>query len=216
MTMFIIAVAASMVAAYLIGSVSFAIIVTKAFMKKDIRDYGSGNAGMTNVLRTAGKLPGALTFLGDFLKGAAAVLLSCCIMLWLVPEADVYYGEYAAMIGVLLGHMFPVYYGFKGGKGIAVTAGAMLVVNPLILLIMLLVFAAVVLVSRYVSLASIFAAIAFPIATFFVTLACNQGDILLKTVLTALIAAVVIVMHRSNIKRLVSHTENKIGSKNKK
>ncbi len=118
----ILCLLAMVVLSYLFGSVNFAIIVTKLFAKKDIRDFGSGNAGMTNVLRTLGKGPAALTFLGDFAKGALSVLITRLVFTVLLKQPDNFVVEYAAAFSALLGHIFPLYYGFKGGKGIAVSA----------------------------------------------------------------------------------------------
>ncbi len=201
--------------AYLLGSINFAIIITKAVLHKDIRDFGSGNAGMTNVLRTVGKGPAALTLLGDFLKGAAAVLLGHLIFAYIGNQPDWLLGGYLSGFFALLGHLFPLYYGFKGGKGIATCAGVLAVLDWRVLLIILAVFLIVTAISRYVSLGSVCAAVAYPISTLCLRLWEESPAIWSDTAMAVLIAAVVIIMHRQNIKRLLSGTENKIGQKKK-
>lgn len=194
------------------GSINFAIIITKIFTKKDIRESGSGNAGFTNVLRTVGKLPSVLTLLGDILKAVVAVLLGIWFVSLFTGNPDLpRFGGYAAAGGAIIGHMFPVYYGFKGGKGILVTAGALLVLDPLTLLVILCVFLIVVAITRIVSISSICAAIAFPITTVISRAAFKSEHILFDTAFAVLIAAIVIFMHRENIKRLLNGTEKKLG-----
>ena len=150
------------VVAYLIGSINFAIIVTKLFAKKDIRDFGSGNAGMTNVLRTLGKGPAVLVTLGDFLKGVLAVVIGRLI-LHLLGGGAPFYGDYLLGLMAMLGHCFPIFYGFRGGKGILVSAGVILMLNWRVLLIILAVFLLVVVFTKTVSLGSISAAAAYPV-----------------------------------------------------
>ncbi len=200
--------------AYLIGSVNFAIIVTRIFAKKDIRNYGSGNAGMTNVLRTVGKLPALLVTIGDFCKGMLAVFLGHLLLAWIGGGVP-FYADYLIALLVMLGHCFPVFYGFKGGKGILVSAGVILVLNWQVFLVILAVFVIVVVISRIVSLASISAAVAFPIATLVFALIYSAPHPFLDTLSALLIGGIVIFMHRSNIKRLLNGTENKLGQKKK-
>lgn len=201
------------VLAYLIGSINFAIIVSKLFAKKDIRDYGSGNAGMTNVLRTFGKLPAVITTVGDFCKGIIAVLLGHFMIQFIGGATDVFYADYLMALLALLGHCFPVFYGFKGGKGILVSAGIILILNPIVFLVILAVFIVVVAISKIVSLASISAAVAFPIATLVQGLMVHSELVWFDTLSALLIGGIVIFMHRSNIKRLLNGTENKFGKK---
>lgn len=202
----------AVVSAYLIGSINFAIIISWFFAKKDIRDYGSGNAGMTNVLRTFGKLPAVLTTVGDFFKGVLAVWLGRYIIISLgtyVPE----YADYLVALPALLGHCFPIYHRFKGGKGILVSAGIILMLNPWVLVTILTVFIIVVALSRMVSLASISAAVAFPISTLIYGLCANSPDVLIDTILAVIMAGLVIFMHRSNIERIKNGTESKLFEK---
>ncbi len=209
----VLALVLSGVVAYLIGSVNFAIIVTRIFTHEDIRKYGSGNAGMTNVLRTLGKGPAALVTIGDFCKGVLAVLISYLLLRTVGGTEPPFYTNYVVAVMVLLGHCFPVFYGFRGGKGILVSAGVILVLNPLILLALLAIFLVVVIASRIVSLASITVAVAYPILTLIFGLV-GQDPYLLWDVLVALcVGGAVVWMHRANIRRLIDGTEHKFGQK---
>lgn len=212
--LFILSLAASGICGYLLGSINFAIIITKLFTGKDIRDSGSGNAGFTNVLRTVGKLPSVLTLLGDFLKGVASVLLGFGLVYLFTADSQLLrFGGYLAAAGAILGHMFPLYYRFKGGKGILVTAGTLVVLDPITLLVILSVFLIVVFITKIVSLSSICAAVAFPITTVVSRAVGRSGYIIWDALLSFAIAAIVIFMHRENIKRLKNGTEKKIGAK---
>ena len=210
----ILALLLACIAAYLIGSINFAIIVTRLFAKKDIRDFGSGNAGMTNVLRTLGKGPAALVTVGDFCKGMLAVFLGHLILRFL-GNGIPFYADYLIALLVMLGHCFPLFYGFRGGKGILVSAGVILVLDWKVLLIIFATFLVVVLLTKTVSLGSISAAAMFPIATLIVSLLEKAPHPVLDTLAALVIGGLVIFMHRSNIKRLLNGTENKFGSKNK-
>ncbi len=201
------------VAAYLIGSINFAIITTKIKAHEDIRDYGSGNAGMTNVLRTQGKGPAAIVLVGDFLKGVIAVCIGYLVGWWLMGPDVMKFGGYVGFFFVLLGHLFPVFYQFRGGKGILASAGAILALEPIVFGIILATFIVVVLISKTVSLASICAAIMVPISMFFLRLFQHGKDIVFETIFSCVIAALVIFMHRANIVRLAHGTENKFGKK---
>ena len=192
--------------AYLIGSVSFAIIFSKKFAGFDVRERGSKNAGSTNVLRTVGKKAAALTLICDILKGVVAVLLAILASkIW--KESDVEVLKYLAGLFVIIGHTFPVYFGFRGGKGVATALGVLLMVNPQIG-VSCLVFALIIMIAtRFVSLGSILAAILFPILTVFMT-----GNLYAK-IISILIGLLVIFNHRTNIKRLKDGTENKLSFK---
>ena len=201
---------------YLLGSISWAIIVTRLFSHQDIRECGSGNAGMTNVLRTLGKGPAALTLIGDFSKGILAVVLGRLLFTYVgnVSSEYVMVGAYLAGFCAILGHLFPVYFGFRGGKGILTSAGVILVLDPPVLVAILAVFLIVVAFTRIVSLGSISAAVCAPIFTYiFHTI---QGrPAMVDTLCILAIAVLVIFMHRANIKRLINGTENRFGSKKK-
>lgn len=192
--------------AYLLGSINFAIIFSKKFAGFDVREKGSKNAGTTNVLRTVGKKAAVLTLLCDILKGVAAVIVAMLAAnIW--DEVDVDTLKYLAGFFAIVGHTFPVYYGFKGGKGVATALGVLLVVNPQIGL-SCLVFALVIMIAtRWVSLGSIMAALLFPILTVIMT--DNFG----AKLISILIGLLVIFNHRTNIKRLKQGTENKLSFK---
>ena len=204
----VVSILLAAVCAYLLGSINFAIIVTKLFAHKDIRDFGSGNAGLTNVLRTLGKGPAAFVLVGDFMKGVLSVVIGKLLFQYLggVGEGSEWFmlGGYIGAFFAVLGHIYPIFHGFKGGKGILITAGVMLVLDPWVLCVILGTFIIVVLISRIVSLGSISAAVVYP----FATLGVDAG-------LALLISVLVIFMHRGNINRLINHTESKLGQKKK-
>ena len=192
--------------AYLIGSINFAIIFTKKIAGFDVRDKGSRNAGTTNVLRTVGKKAAALTLICDILKGVVAVLIAMlAAKIW--EESDIEVLKYLAGLFSIIGHTFPVYYGFKGGKGVATSLGVLLIVNPKIGLICLVFALVIMIATKWVSLGSIMAATLFPILTIFMTE--NFG----AKVISVLIGLLVIFNHRANIKRLKEGTENKLSFK---
>ncbi len=200
--------ALSAVAAYLLGSLSFGIILSKVKYKKDIRDYGSNNAGMTNTLRTFGKGAAAFVFIFDALKGTAAVLLAKYL---LCGDRDPILCAYIALIFVVLGHMFPVFFKFKGGKGAATSLGATTALAPLTFPLVMIPFFIVVLTTKMVSLASIISGLLLPVVTFCIYHFKGEPT-LVPTVSTALLAALIVFMHRSNIKRILKGEERKIGS----
>lgn len=199
---------------YLLGSVNSAVIVTRLYAKTDIRNYGSGNAGMTNVWRTFGPFPAVLTLLGDFLKGVIASALARLILGACFTQLP-FDPAYVASVFALLGHVYPLYFGFRGGKGMATTAGILLVIDPLMCGIILFIFLVIVLITRIVSLGSILSALLYPFLTYFVLTA--QGKpAMQECIFTAILAAFLIFMHRSNIKRLFHGTENRFSFKKKK
>ncbi len=193
---------------YFLGSMNFAVIISRIKFHEDIRTKGSGNAGATNMSRTYGKAAGIATLVGDILKTVIPVLLAR----FLVGEM---FG-YLTGLSCALGHAFPCYYKFKGGKCVAVTAAVLLVMEPLAFLILLFVFAAVVLATKYVSVASIFTALISPVIVQSLVKNRNFGHSHLG--LTFLIAQclLVIFLHRENIKRLLNGKENKFAFKKKK
>lgn len=211
--LFVLSMVLAGVLAYLIGSMNFAIIVTRLLAHKDIRDFGSGNAGMTNVLRTLGKGPAVLVTAGDFCKGLASVLLGHLLVQWIGGTEPPYYLDYIIALLVMLGHCFPVFYGFKGGKGILVSAGVILALNPPVLLGLLVIFLIVVACTRIVSVASITVAAAYPVLTLLWGLWQGTPHLLGATLSALVIGGIVIWMHRSNIRRLLDGTENKFGKK---
>lgn len=219
---YVIAIAAAAAIGYLLGSCNFSIIVVRLLKGVDIRTMGSKNAGLTNTLRCAGKGCAILTLVGDLGKGVAAVILSrmVCSSLdaGLSPDNNTYYIGYIAGLFAIIGHVFPLYYGFKGGKGVLVSCSILLVIDPITFCIVIPFFIIVVAISRYVSLGSILAAAVYPIITFFVHYFIYNIDMahsLLHTGLVVGTSALLIYMHRSNIQRLKNGTENKFGSKKK-
>lgn len=201
------------VVSYLLGSISFAVIVSRALAKKDVREYGSGNAGLTNVVRNFGKLPGILTLLGDFSKGVASVVLGRVIFEHLA-QLNPQYGACVAGLFVILGHIFPIFFGFKGGKGVLTTAGIALMIDPRVFVIVISLFLIIFFITRIVSISSIIAAVAYPVTTCLINVWLQQ-PVLVDTLLTACIGAILIYMHRANIKRLIAGTEPKFQRKKK-
>ena len=199
------------VVAYLMGSTTFAVVVTRLFTGKDIRTMGSGNAGMTNVLRSVGKGAAAITILGDILKGTAAVYVGEYIFTKFVVT-DIILGMWIAALFAVLGHLFPVYFSFKGGKGVSVAAGSVVAITPFIVLGLLLLLLAIIAKTKIVSLASITVAVLYPFCVAVYTYKFG-GNILLNTIFSAILALLVIFMHRENIKRLLNGTEYKFGQK---
>jgi glycerol-3-phosphate acyltransferase PlsY len=191
-------VALAVLAGYLLGSVSFAVVVSRVMRLPDPRSYGSKNPGATNVLRTGNKAAAALTLAGDALKGFVAVLLALAFL----PESAPYVG-----LAAFLGHLYPVFHRFQGGKGVATAAGVLLGFDPWLGLGALATFAIFVAFFRYVSLASMVAAV---FAVFF------SGFIGLSGATTVAVAAMAILLvwrHCDNIRRLVAGTESKLGAK---
>ncbi len=200
----------SAAAAYLLGSVSFAIVVSKSLYHQDVRQFGSGNAGMTNILRTYGKKAAALTLAGDFLKGVAAVLISRLI--FAAMGVTLFDGAYVGGLFAILGHLYPVYFGFRGGKGILTSIGIITVINPLVFLGLLIIGLPLIFLTKIVSVGSLAGAVCYPFLTLLVDF--WQGGVSwLDFSFSLVIALLVIWMHRSNIKRLLNGTENRFGSK---
>ena len=206
---------------YLFGSLNSAIIVCKLWKHKDIREYGSKNAGLTNVLRVFGKGPALATLIFDLVKGVAAVLI-CRIVVTDVMDVT-FFGDskfigYLAGFIVMIGHIFPVFYGFHGGKGVLLAATTLLTIDPLTCALSVGVFILLVVITKYVSVGSIAAAISYPIFTFIVQsfIIKYPEGVIPNTIVAALIGAVIVYMHKPNIQRLMNGTENKFGSKKKK
>lgn len=214
------AIALTLIVSYLLGSANSAIIVVKLLKHQDIRDYGSKNAGLTNTLRVYGKFPALLTLIGDLAKGIIAVLLSILIFN-LIIGADGFDRQivgYVSGFAAILGHIFPIYYGFKGGKGVLVASSILIVIDPITFCIVIPFFALILFITRYVSVASISAAVAYPIITFCTHYFIENVPVnlcILHTLLVSLTSILLIYMHRTNIKRLMNGTENKFGQKKK-
>ena len=187
------------IAAYLLGSIPFGVILTRAFGKGDVRKVGSGNIGATNVARAAGLFAGVSTLVLDVAKGAGAVLLAEKLSndsaSWMIIAA----------FAVLLGHCFPVWLNFKGGKGVATAAGVFLVLSPLACLAAVVLFILVVLFWRYVSLGSVSAAAAMPLLIYL--LWARHAPPLVITIGTLAVSLLITYKHRGNLRRLVERTE---------
>lgn len=222
--MLILAILISAVLSYLLGSFNSSILVVRLLKHQDIREFGSHNAGLTNTLRCFGKGCAALTLVGDLAKGIVAVLLSrgICELLGtgLTAQNDVHFIGYIAGIFAILGHVFPIYYHFKGGKGVLVGVSVFLGIDWKVFLCLIVIFAVVLAISKYVSLGSIIAAACCPVVTFLFQF-WQRGDLpmwylWLNTGLAALMGAWVIYMHRTNIQRLKAGNENKFSFHSKK
>ncbi len=190
------------VAAYLIGSLSFAVVASWAFGLPDPRTYGSGNPGATNVLRTGRKAAALVTLLGDAVKGAVAVLLAR----WSAPYLGLNdFAIAAAAVAAFLGHLYPAYFGFRGGKGVATAFGLLVVLSPWVALAAGAVFVTAVLASRYISLGSVLAAVVAAVA----------APVLLgwtpAAIAIILMAVLIVVRHLPNLKRLRAGQESKVG-----
>lgn len=202
------------VIAYLIGSVNFSILISKRFAGFDIREKGSGNAGSTNVLRAVGVKAALLTLVCDILKGVVSIVLALIIGN-MVQDTDKALLIQLAGIFVILGHTFPIFYNFRGGKGVATSLGVLLITNWEIGLICLCFALAIIFISRMVSMGSVGAAILFPILALFIG---NEHFIVEASgikyfVFSLIVALIVIFNHRENIKRILNGTENKISFK---
>ncbi len=214
----VIAMVISAVCAYLLGSINFAIVISKVFYKKDIRSLGSGNAGMSNMARSFGKTSAAVTLLGDALKGVAAVFLARFIMIMFVTGATDFfahtaYTAYAAAIFAIVGHMFPIFFKFKGGKGIATSLGVILSLLPLVALGLLVIFLIIFVTTKMVSLGSIIGISLYPVCTWLWCTFVSQEGAAFSTVCALIIAGLVVLMHRENIARLRSGKEYKFEAK---
>ena len=193
-----------LIIAYLLGNISTSYIIAKRLAGVDIRTQGSGNAGSTNVLRTLGKKAGAMTFIGDLLKGIIAVFIGYAISKF--ANIDTVISGYVAVFGVVCGHNWPAFLGFRGGKGVATSLGAMLAVHPVAALTCFAVFGVVVAVTKYVSLGSVVGIASSP----FIVYLMGKKEAVPVTVFLALS---VIYTHRANLKRVFNGTERKIGQK---
>ena len=203
------------VAAYLLGSIPTGFLLVRLFRRQDIRTVGSGNIGATNVLRTGGRGLGAATFLLDVLKGCAAVWTSMAVFTHIVPAIPLRDFEAIAALSCVLGHMFPVWLRFKGGKGVATGFGVFLVAAPAAALASISVFFVVLALSRYVSLGSILGALCFPVFAWFLPShdAARGNRSLFFIAVQAAVSLLIVAKHHQNIVRLVAGKENRIGAK---
>lgn len=194
--------------AYLMGSLNTSILVSKLFGQGDIRTKGSGNAGATNTLRVIGAKAAILVVIGDALKGIVAVLVSKLIGIYIFELSDVSLPMLISAVSVVLGHVFPLYFGFRGGKGIMTSISVIFILDWHIGLILFAIFAVFILCFNYVSLASCVCAFCYP----FIVLWLHNGDIAFF-ISAIIIAFIAIIKHRTNIVRLLNGTESKLFKK---
>lgn len=207
--------------AYLLGSVNYALLISRLLYHDDVRAHGSGNAGTTNVLRTYGKKAAALTFLGDGMKGVLAIALGSLIFAG-VP-GFVQTAAYLGMFGAVMGHIFPIFAHFRGGKGFATLAFSILVLNPTIFVVIAAVFFTLVFSTKYVSLGSVVVALIYPVILsafeFTLKLGLMENHMEMKELLmpngmavliTIATGAMVVWAHRGNLKRISDRTERKL------
>lgn len=200
--------------AYAIGSINFSVLISKKMAGFDVREKGSGNAGTTNMLRSVGKKAAAITLLCDILKGVVAILIAV-IAGNIVKNVDKAVLVQIVGILVVVGHTFPIFFEFKGGKGVATSLGVLMMINWKIGLICLIFAIAIMAFSRMVSMGSIGAAILFPVLTLFIsTNFIVEASGIKYFIFSVILAAIVIFNHRENIKRIASGTENKLSFKN--
>lgn len=200
--------------AYAIGSINFSVILSKKMAGFDVREKGSGNAGSTNMLRAVGKKAAILTLVCDILKGVVSILIAFLVGK-IVKDVDRALLVQIAGILVVVGHTFPIFFEFKGGKGVATSLGVLLMVNWKIGFICLTFALVIIIASKMVSMGSIGAAILFPVLTIFI----NEHYIVsasgLKYFIFSLILAIFVIFnHRENVKRILNGTENKLSFKN--
>lgn len=191
--------------AYLIGSINTAVIVSKKLYGKDIRTEGSGNAGATNTLRTFGKKAAAVVFFADFSKGLIAVAAAKCLVIFFdAPDECMLLAGFFAQFG----HCFPVFFRFRGGKGVATAAGAALGVMPLVALILLAIFAVIAASTKIASLASGICASIYPLLAYFLT----DSEQTINFIYAAACSVLILVMHRSNLVNLIDGKEKPVSS----
>ena len=210
--MFYLKLAGVVVLAYLLGSLSFSIIASDVLGEEDIRKKGSGNAGLTNAIRTGGTWVAVLTFVGDSLKGVGAVYAAMWIMSADATPNAVKWGMYAAAVAVVFGHIYPVFFRFHGGKGVLTAGASVAVLDWRALLVLLGAFLVVFLISGIVSLSSIVAALLIPGTTIAF---CSEG-FPYSMIFMSLIAATILIGHKTNVERIIKGTEKKLFHKKEK
>ena len=219
MTAFLIVLAVA-AGAYLLGSVDTGILVSKYQYHDDVRNHGSGAAGITNMLRTFGKKAAALTAAGDVLKGVAAVCIGRWLFGFLPADAAVspYLGVYLTAILAVVGHTKPIYFGFKGGKGVLVAGGAILAIQPILLPVLTVVFLLCLVPTGMVSLGSVAMAALYPVLTIIYgsLQGYAAGDMLVCAIGSGFMSGTVIYMHRANIQRIREGKEYRFGKHDKK
>lgn len=200
-----------LLSAYLLGSVNSAILISKLIYKDDIRKHGSGNGGMTNMLRTFGTKAALLTLAGDLCKTAIAIFISGAVFGFAyVGGISIQGFNYVAGLFAVLGHVFPLYYGFKGGKGVLVTSTMALILTPIPFVILFFLFAVVYGISKYISLGSVCVAMLYPVLLhgwFAVAFESPMDGLIALS--TIILACIIVWCHRENLKRISERTERK-------
>ena len=199
--------------AYLLGSIPTGYLLVRVFRKQDIRSLGSGNIGATNVLRSGAKGLGAATFLLDVVKGSLAVLLGARIAAMGFPPIPPLNAEALAALCAVLGHLFPIWLGLRGGKGVATAFGVFLVLAPWAALVSLAIFIVTMAIGRFVSLGSVLSTAAFPFLAWFMAPAVRSWLVMGVIVF---VSALIIIKHEQNIRRLFAGTEYRFGSSKNK
>ena len=203
----------TVIGAYLIGSINFAVIFSSIFLKKDVREFGSGNAGTTNMMRMGGALPGILTFVCDALKGFIATMMGKLIFDYIFTKtasgwANPVYGAFICGFICMIGHIFPIFFHFKGGKGVATCVGIFYVLSPISVSVALAVFALMTIITRIVSLSSLTATVVAIGLTMFLY---NHNALFWPQAVFSIATGVMVFLkHSDNIKRLIAGEESKI------
>ncbi len=208
----------SCLVSYLLGSISFAVVFSRLFSHKDVRDFGSGNAGMTNVMRVSGKLPGILTFIFDFLKGFFSAYIGGVVFSYLLeatsnPVFHSVYGKLICALFCMFGHVFPVFFKFRGGKGVATGVGAFFAICPIAAATGLGVFAVLFLITGIISLSSLMGTAS--VVVVFLILMDTSVNVIPQIVLSISIALIIFIKHKENIIRLIHGEEKKLKVKKK-
>lgn len=205
-----------LIIAYLIGSINFSVIISKKMAGFDVREKGSGNAGSTNMLRSVGKKAAAITLICDILKGVIAIAIAM-ILGNIIKDVNRELLVQIAGIAVVVGHTFPIFFRFKGGKGVATSLGVLLISNWQIGLICLVFALVLMILTKMVSLGSCGAAVLFPVLTLFIndhyTVLTEGKNGNVYFIYSVILAIIVLYNHRSNIKRILNGTENKLSFK---
>ena len=220
----LLALLLAIVISYLLGSINFAVIVSKIFAREDVRNMGSGNAGMTNVIRSVGLLPGIITFVGDFLKGIVAPIIGKyllfpiifehapdCIALYFSPT----YGLYICGFFCIIGHADPIFFGFRGGKGVSTSIAVLYCIDWVVATFVLLTFLAIFLITKIISIGSIVGAFEFSVFNLLINM--NKGlptsEFIYIIILSVATSLVVILKHKQNIIRLHNGDEKQLSSR---
>ena len=220
----LLALLLAIVISYLLGSINFAVIVSKIFAREDVRNMGSGNAGMTNVIRSVGLLPGIITFVGDFLKGLVAPIIGKYLLFPIVfenapdcisPYFSPTYGLYICGFFCIIGHAYPIFFGFRGGKGVSTSIAVLYCIDWVVATFVLLTFLAIFLITKIISIGSIVGAFEFSVFNLLINM--NKGlptsEFIYIIILSVATSLVVILKHKQNIIRLHNGDEKQLSSR---